>query len=154
LGKDKGEATRVLCAKWLYKVALVTGWSCLAPWAAAEDLATAAETEAFVARAEAELEANSLRAERIDWINSTYLTEDTDALAAETGAVSTEMEMRFAAEAARYSKAPKLSPDVQKKLEALIGVLLPAPTYPGAAQWAMLLPPLALGDTRDSLLLD
>jgi peptidyl-dipeptidase A len=115
-------------------VALVTVWSCLTPWATAEDLPTAVEAEAFIARAEAELEANSLRAERIDWVNSTYLTEDTDVLAAEAGAASTEMEMRFAAEAARYSKAPNLSPDAQKKLEALMGVLLPAPTRPGAAQ--------------------
>ena len=57
---------------------------------------TAAQADAFVAQAEKELADFSLLANRAQWINSTYITDDTDALAAEFGARSTEMGARFA----------------------------------------------------------
>ncbi len=46
---------------------------------------TVAEVEKFLKEAEAALSAESVRVNRIQWVNSTYLTEDTDALAAEAG---------------------------------------------------------------------
>ena len=103
--------------------------------ARAEDAPTAAEAEAFIARAEAAFAADSLKANRIYWINSTYITEDTDALAAEAGAASTELGVKFALEAAKYKNVDGLSAEAKRKLTMLTGgVLLPAPTRAGAAQ--------------------
>jgi peptidyl-dipeptidase A len=101
----------------------------------ASDVPTAAEVEAFIARAESELAADSLKSNRIYWVNSTYLTEDTDALAAEAGAANTELAVRLALEAAKYTDISDLSADAKRKLNMLTGgILLPAPTRAGAAQ--------------------
>lgn len=68
------------------------------------------------------------------WINSTYLTDDTNALAAEVGAKGTEMQVRFALEAAKYKDVPGLSEETRRKLDKLRGgIVLPAPTTEGAA---------------------
>lgn len=63
---------------------------------------TAADAEAFVASAEKEMFDYIVSASRVFWINSTYLTDDTNALAAEVGAQGTEMQVRFALEAAKF----------------------------------------------------
>lgn len=91
--------------------------------------------EAFVERAEKELAAHSVLASRANWINSTYITEDTDALAAEFGARGTELRVRFAKEAAKFDGVEGLSYDVRRKLDFLKqGMVLPAPDQPGAAE--------------------
>ncbi len=95
---------------------------------------TAAEADAFVARAEKELADFSNISQRASWVNSTYITEDTDALAAHFGTIGTEMSVRFANEAARFKDVEGLSYDTRRKLDILRGSLvLPAPTTPGAA---------------------
>jgi peptidyl-dipeptidase A len=95
---------------------------------------TAAQADAFVAAAEKEAFAYTTEAGRIAWVNNTYITEDTDALAAQSGAKGTEMQVRFALEAAKYQKVAGLSPDTKRKLDILrSGIVLPAPTTPGAA---------------------
>jgi peptidyl-dipeptidase A len=95
---------------------------------------TAAEADAFIARAERELSEFSLISNRAQWVNATYITPDTDALAAHFGTIGTEMGVRFATEAARYQDVPGLSPDTRRKLNILrSGLTLPAPTTPGAA---------------------
>ena len=96
--------------------------------------ATAADAEAFVAAAEKEGYEYSVSAGRVFWINSTYLTDDTNALAAEVGAKGTEMQVRFALEAAKYKDVPGLSEETRRKLDKLRGgIVLPAPTTEGAA---------------------
>jgi len=96
---------------------------------------TAAQAEAFVAQAEKELAAHSLLDSRVEWINRTYITEDTDALAAEFGARGTELSVRFAKGAAKFDNTPGLSFDVRRKLDFLKrGLVLPAPDKPGAAE--------------------
>src|SRR5688572_21272307 len=57
---------------------------------------TAAEAEAFLARAERELSEFSVLNSRAQWVNATYITQDTDALAAHFGTVGTEMGVRLA----------------------------------------------------------
>jgi len=105
-----------------------------APAKASETVPTAAQAQAFITAAEKEAFDFSIDNARVQWINATYLTEDTDAVAAEFGARGTEMSVRFALEAAKYDKAPGLSPDVKRKLDILrTGIVLPAPTTPGAA---------------------
>ncbi|MDQ4087071.1 MAG: M2 family metallopeptidase [Pseudomonadota bacterium] len=95
---------------------------------------TAADADAFVARAERELAEFSQINNRAQWVNATYITPDTDALAAHFGTIGTEMGVRFATEAARYLEVPGLSPDTRRKLNILrSGLTLPAPTTAGAA---------------------
>jgi peptidyl-dipeptidase A len=105
-----------------------------APPAAAGRAPTAAEADAFVARAERELGDFSVINNRAQWVNATYITDDTDTLAAYFGTIGTEMGVRYASEAARYLTAPGLSPDTRRKLNLLRnGLVLAAPTTPGAA---------------------
>jgi peptidyl-dipeptidase A len=101
---------------------------------AAQAPATAAEADAFVARAEKELADLSVIGGRAAWVNSTYITDDTDTLAAHFGTIGTETSVRLANEAARFASVPGLSYDTKRKLDILRGgITLPAPTTPGAA---------------------
>ncbi len=91
----------------------------------------------WVAMVEADLFDHSVEAARIDWINATYITHDTNQLAAKIGAVSTEKTVRYALEAAKYAEVAGLDPDVAQKLDILrTSVNLPAPTTPGSAERA------------------
>ncbi|WP_324262821.1 M2 family metallopeptidase [Altererythrobacter sp. H2] len=95
---------------------------------------TPAGAAAWVAEVEQELFDYSLEASRVYWVNATYITEDTDALAAAIGAKGTEMSVRYALEAAKYATVPDLDPEVARKLTILrTGIVLPAPTTEGAA---------------------
>jgi peptidyl-dipeptidase A len=95
---------------------------------------TAEDARAFVARAEKELSEFAVLNSRAQWVNSTYITEDTDALAAHFGTIGTEMSVRFAGEAAKYAEVEGLDYDTRRKLDILRSALvLPAPTTAGAA---------------------
>src|SRR4030095_9507308 len=68
------------------------------------------------------------------WVNATYITDDTDALAAYFGTIGTEKGVKYALEAAKYAAVPGLDFDTARKLNILRGALvLPAPSAPGAA---------------------
>lgn len=95
---------------------------------------TAADADAFVAAAEKDLFDYTVEASQVNWVNSTYITEDTDAMAARINAVGTEKAVKYALEAAKYASVPGLSADTKRKLDILRnGLVLPAPTKPGAA---------------------
>ncbi|GGC17864.1 peptidase M2 [Novosphingobium marinum] len=95
---------------------------------------TPAGAAQFVAAAEKDLFDYSVEASRVNWVNFTYITEDTDRLAAQINAVGTEKSVKYAVQAARYAAIPGLSPDVKRKLDILRnGIVLPAPTTAGAA---------------------
>jgi peptidyl-dipeptidase A len=95
----------------------------------------AAKAEVFVAQAEKELADLSTLGQRAQWINLTYITEDTDALAAEFGARGTQLSVRLAKGAAKFDGAPGLSAELRRKLDFLKqGIVLPAPDKPGAAE--------------------
>jgi peptidyl-dipeptidase A len=95
---------------------------------------TAADADAFVAKAEKDLEELGIFAARAAWVNATYITDDTDILAARTGAAFTEAGVRYASEAAKYASLPGLSHDTKRKLDMLRqGLVAPAPNTPGAA---------------------
>lgn len=103
--------------------------------ALAQAAPSAADADAFVAAAEKELGDFTIFNAQVSWINNTYITEDTDAVAARVGAQGTEMAVRLATEAAKYMQIPTLSFDTRRKLDFLRGgLVLPAPTTPGAAQ--------------------
>src|SRR4051794_27630890 len=111
--------------------ALVLGLSVCGPAFAQ----TAHEAETFVAQAEQELAAQSVLANRAEWINSTYITDDTDAMAAEFGARGTQLSVRLAKGAARFDQVEGLSFDLRRKLNFLKQrIVLPAPQKPGAAE--------------------
>jgi peptidyl-dipeptidase A len=93
------------------------------------------DADAFVANAEKQLGDLGILLNQVGWINSTYLTDDTDAVAAKVGADYTELQVKLATEAAQYLAVPGLSKDTARKLDFLRGgIVLPAPTKPGAAQ--------------------
>ena len=95
---------------------------------------TAAEADAFVAKAEKTYAARTVDWNRAAWVNATNLTDDTNALAAKAGAESTELGVRYALGAARFNGVAGLSPDTRRKLDLMrSGLTLPAPTTPGAA---------------------
>jgi len=102
--------------------------------AATQPPATVAGADAFVAEAEKTLADKSVGAQQIAWVNATYITDDTDALAAASGAEMTDLAVRYGLGAARYQALPGLSYDTKRKLDLLRGgITLPAPTTPGAA---------------------
>jgi peptidyl-dipeptidase A len=93
------------------------------------------KAELFVATAEKEMAAHSVLAGRVEWINLTYITDDTDALNAEFGARGTQLAVRLAKGAAQFDGAKGLSFDVRRKLDFLKQrIVLPAPEKPGAAE--------------------
>jgi peptidyl-dipeptidase A len=95
---------------------------------------TVADAEAFIASAEKTLLDFSIDASRVQWINATFITEDTDALAAKYGAQGTELSVKYALEAAKYRNVAGLSAENKRKLDVLRGgLVLPAPTTAGAA---------------------
>ncbi len=95
---------------------------------------TAAEADAYVAAVEKEAADLSVPAQQTAWVNATYITDDTDALAAKSGAELTEKAVQWAKGAARFNGVTGLSYDTKRKLDLLKnGVGLPAPTTPGAA---------------------
>src|SRR6187399_2150787 len=88
----------------------------LAPPAFAQ---TAGDAQTFVAQAEKALAAHTILASRAEWVNRTYITEDTDALAAEFGARGTELSVRLAKGAAKFDRVKGLPFDVRRKLDFL-----------------------------------
>ena len=95
---------------------------------------TAAMADAFIAEAEKELAALSIEQNRAEWVNATYITEDTDALAAKATAAYRGTQVRLATQAARFDNVPGLSFDTRRKLDILKQSLVaPAADVPGAA---------------------
>ncbi|KUO56308.1 MAG: peptidyl-dipeptidase [Sphingomonadales bacterium BRH_c3] len=71
---------------------------------------------------------------QVSWINATYITHDSDALAAKYGAIATEKSVAYANEAAKYATVAGLDPVVARKLDILRnGIVMPAPVRDGAA---------------------
>jgi peptidyl-dipeptidase A len=95
---------------------------------------TAADADKFVAQANAEAAKFSDYASRVAWVNATYITDDTDWLAARMAAQGTEMAVRWAKQAATFNATPGLSYDTRRQLDGIkLAVTLPAPDTPGAA---------------------
>ena len=106
----------------------------LSPAIAQTKAPTAADADTFVADVEKTMGVRGVDSARIQWVNATYITDDTDALVAKDQAALTDLQVRYALEAAKYQKVAGLSPDTKRKLDLLRGVIvLPAPTTPGAS---------------------
>jgi peptidyl-dipeptidase A len=105
-----------------------------APTPVASAQPTAEDARAFVAKVEKDLMDLNLIQQHADWLNATYINDDSDAVAAYFGSLNTQKSVDYALQAAKYAAVPGLDYDTQRKLNLLRGVLtLAAPTTPGAA---------------------
>lgn len=94
---------------------------------------TVEEARQFLERAESELLQLSNEASQAAWVQSTYITLDTEALAAKANERLISANVRLAKEAAKYEKA-SLPEDLQRKLKLLkLAITLPAPSDPAEA---------------------
>lgn len=94
---------------------------------------TVEEARQFLDKAESELLQLSNEASQAAWVQSTYITLDTEALAAKANERLISASVRLAKEAARYEKAA-LPEDLQRKLKLLkLAITLPAPSDPAEA---------------------
>ena len=95
---------------------------------------TVEQAQAFVAAAEKDLHEHILIQSRADWVNATYINDDSDAVAAYFGGIGTEKGVKYATEAAKYVDVPGLDPVTSRKLDILRRSLsLAAPPTEGAA---------------------
>ena len=95
---------------------------------------TSADALAFLDEVEREFDAIGEESARINWVNATYINYDTDWLVARIDARTTELGVKYAKEATDYDNVD-VPPDARRKLELLkLGLTLPAPSRPGAAQ--------------------
>jgi peptidyl-dipeptidase A len=95
---------------------------------------TPAEAQAFVAKAEADLAKEALYQNRAQWVQNTYINDDTNWLAAKVNAEQNDMAVRYAKGAARFDHV-KVDDVTRRKLYLLKQALtLPASSKPGAAQ--------------------
>jgi peptidyl-dipeptidase A len=89
---------------------------------------TAAEAAAFLEAAETRLAALAERASRASWVQSTYITHDTEIIAAQAAEQYLAAAVELAQEAARFADVPGLDPDVRRKIDILRGgITMPAP---------------------------
>jgi peptidyl-dipeptidase A len=91
---------------------------------------TTAEAQRFVSEAEALLLDLWIEAERASWVQSTFITQDTEILAAQANARKNAATAELAKRATRFDGL-SLPPDVARKLKLLkLSLTLPAPSDP------------------------
>ena len=91
---------------------------------------TVAEAEAFVAAAEARLLGLWIEAERASWVQSTFITDDTEILSAQANARRIAATVELATQATRFDGLA-LPPELARKLELIkLSLTLPAPADP------------------------
>ena len=101
-----------------------------APALSAAQEPTVEEAEAFIERAESELLAAWQDSARASWVQATYITEDTEILAAKASETSTALAVQLAQHAARFQDLD-LPYDLDRKLRLLrLALTVPAPNNP------------------------
>jgi peptidyl-dipeptidase A len=89
---------------------------------------TIQEAQAFIEEAETRLQELQVEASRADWIKSTYITEDSEFLAAQANARYIAAVVDYATQSTRFQKL-QLPPDVSRKMSLLrLSLDLPAPS--------------------------
>lgn len=93
-----------------------------------------AEAQAFIDDVETFYREFGEYSARVDWVQATNITYDTDWLATKAATEGTEMGVKFANQAKRFNDL-ELPPILRRKVEMIkLGLNLPAPERPGAAQ--------------------
>jgi peptidyl-dipeptidase A len=96
--------------------------------AAAVSPPSAAEAVAFVARAEQRLAELGQYAERLAWVQSNFITYDTERLYASASEARTAAQVEIASAAVRFIGIAGLDRDTERKLQLLrTGITIPAP---------------------------
>jgi peptidyl-dipeptidase A len=91
---------------------------------------TVREAQAFIQDAEARLLASSVEASRADWVKATYITDDTEILAAKADELSINETVALAKKATRFDSL-KLPEDVARKMKLLkLSLTLATPADP------------------------
>ncbi|HEY9420746.1 MAG TPA: M2 family metallopeptidase [Thermoanaerobaculia bacterium] len=91
---------------------------------------TVEEARKFLEEAQKRLRELSIEAGRAQWVQSTYITEDTQILAASRNEVALTASVEYAKQATRFDKV-QLPPDLRRQMELLKrGLTLPAPSDP------------------------
>jgi peptidyl-dipeptidase A len=99
-----------------------------APPLAAADVPTAAEAGQFLADAEAHLLDLWIQRERAQWVQSTYITDDTELIAARANEAVIAASVELANASTRFDGL-ELPPEMARKMKLLkIAITLPAPT--------------------------
>jgi len=94
---------------------------------------TVEKAKEFLEKSEVEIVDLALRGAKIEWINSNFITEDTNWLSAKVGAEFGLLSTRLANEAKQFNDL-KLPADMARKMDGLKrGSNFPAPDKPGAA---------------------
>jgi peptidyl-dipeptidase A len=120
----------LLCGAALAALAIS---GCNQPSNVAADASAPSNATEFLAAAEKELSEFSDYAARVQWVNSNFITEDTDWLAARAGAEGTLLQVRLANDTKKYANA-ELTPDQQRKMQILrAGIVMPSPS-PGTPE--------------------
>src|SRR5437764_5524215 len=89
--------------------------------------ATIAEAEAFMKKAEAELQDWGVRAQRADWVEQNFITDDTEALAAQAQEKLIAVTTQIALDARRFDHL-KMPPELARKFKLLkLSLAAPAP---------------------------
>src|SRR2546429_3417517 len=95
---------------------------------------TAAEAEKFIGEVETRLFALSTDASRAGWVQSTYITDDTEILAAQASERLISATAQWAKEAVRFDGV-KLPPELTRKIRLLkLALTLAAPEDPKEAE--------------------
>jgi peptidyl-dipeptidase A len=95
---------------------------------------TLAEARAFIERAQSKLLELSVEDARADWVKSTFITDDTEILAAKADQDAIEATMQLAKEAGRFSHL-KMPEDLARQFLLLrLSLTLAAPSDPKEAQ--------------------
>jgi len=91
------------------------------------------EAKSFLASAEADLLALSNEAGQAQWVQSNFITQDTEALSAKANERLITASVKYAKQAAKFDNV-KLPPDMARKMLLLkLGMTLPAPSDPKLA---------------------
>jgi len=96
--------------------------------------ATVGQAQSFIEEVETFYREFGEYSARIAWLNSTYINYDSDWLSTKVGAEGTQTGVKFANMAKRYNGL-ELPDEMRRKIELIkLGLNLPAPERPGAAQ--------------------
>jgi peptidyl-dipeptidase A len=119
-----------LCLFCLLSVGLMLMSCTDNPNAPAAGSATKEEADKFLADAEKRLLDLNIKSGRADWVKSTFITDDTETLAADANEVLIAATTELAEQSRKYENVD-LSPDSKRKLKLLkLALTLPAPKDP------------------------
>jgi peptidyl-dipeptidase A len=96
--------------------------------------ATVQDAKKFMQEVESRLLDLTVEAQRADWVKSTYITDDTEILAAKGNERSISATVDYAKQSARYGRL-KLPPDLARKMKLLkLSLTLASPSDPKEAE--------------------